>query len=75
MKLVILRMGHRFERDKRITTHIGLVARAFGADGMIISDISDSKVQEKIKDVVDRFGGNFFVEMGKKGLNLLKDWK
>ena len=75
MKLVILRMGHRFERDKRITTHIGLVARAFGADGMIISDINDSKVRDKINDVVDRFGGNFFVEMGKKGLNVLKDWK
>lgn len=75
MKLVVLRMGHRFERDKRITTHIGLVARAFGADGIIISDTKDSTVQATIEDVRDRFGGNFFVEMGEKGLYVLKNWK
>lgn len=75
MKNVILRLGHRYERDKRITTHVGLVARAFGADGIIISDINDSNVYESIKDVVDRFGGNFFIEMGEKKQTILKKWK
>jgi tRNA (cytidine56-2'-O)-methyltransferase len=75
MKVVVLRMGHRFERDKRITTHIGLVARAFGADGLIISDISDSQVQAKILDVKERFGGNFYIEMGQKWTKVLKEWK
>ncbi|MEA1998987.1 MAG: tRNA (cytidine(56)-2'-O)-methyltransferase, partial [Euryarchaeota archaeon] len=27
MKLVVLRIGHRPVRDKRITTHVGLTAR------------------------------------------------
>ena len=75
MKVVVLRMGHRFERDKRITTHIGLVARAFGAEGLIFSDISDINVQAKILDVKDRFGGDFYVEMGQKWLHVLKKWK
>ncbi|MDD1777689.1 MAG: tRNA (cytidine(56)-2'-O)-methyltransferase [Candidatus Helarchaeota archaeon] len=75
MKVVVLRLGHRFERDKRISTHIGLVARAFGADGIIISDISDSAVEESILDIRDRFGGKFFVEMGEKWHTVLKNWK
>ncbi|MHC1579644.1 MAG: tRNA (cytidine(56)-2'-O)-methyltransferase, partial [Candidatus Alkanophagales archaeon] len=28
MEVVVLRLGHRPERDKRVTTHVGLVARA-----------------------------------------------
>jgi tRNA (cytidine56-2'-O)-methyltransferase len=68
-------MGHRLERDKRVTTHIGLVARAFGADGMIISDINDSTIKGKIAEVQDRLGGNFSVEMGQKWQKILKDWK
>ena len=75
MKNVVMRMGHRLERDKRTTTHIGLVARAFGADGMIISDVNDSKIQAKILDVKERFGGDFFVEMGIPWRKVLKKWK
>ena len=35
--ITVLRLGHRKGRDKRITTHVGLVARAFGADELLIS--------------------------------------
>ena len=42
-KVVVLRIGHRIGRDKRISTHVGLVARAFGADGIIfVGDIEES---------------------------------
>ncbi|MFX1294485.1 MAG: tRNA (cytidine(56)-2'-O)-methyltransferase, partial [Promethearchaeota archaeon] len=74
MKLVVLRMGHRPQRDKRVTTHIALVARAFGANGVIISDIHDSNVKEKIIEVRDRFGGEFFVEIGQKWKDVLRSW-
>jgi predicted SpoU family rRNA methylase len=33
--VVILRIGHRPERDQRVTTHVGLTARALGAQGMV----------------------------------------
>ena len=31
MKIEILRIGQRVIRDDRVTTHVALVARAFGA--------------------------------------------
>ena len=61
--ITVLRLGHRPQRDKRITTHVCLVARAFGADRIIITT-RDEKVEKTIRDVVSRFGGNFEVESG-----------
>ena len=40
--IIVLRIGHRIGRDKRITTHVALVARAFGANEIII----DKKVYD-----------------------------
>jgi tRNA (cytidine56-2'-O)-methyltransferase len=53
-----LRIGHRPTRDKRITTHVGLVARAFGAEEMLLSG-RDSRVEESLEDVAERWGGSF----------------
>ncbi|MET1124314.1 MAG: tRNA (cytidine(56)-2'-O)-methyltransferase [Archaeoglobaceae archaeon] len=61
MEVYVLRLGHRPERDKRISTHVALVARAFGAKG-IYFDRYDEKVFESVRDVVRRWGGNFFIE-------------
>lgn len=58
VRVVVLRMGHRPERDKRITTHVGLVARAFGAEEMLLSG-RDAHVEESLKDVAKRWGGSF----------------
>ena len=58
MRVVVLRIGHRPERDKRITTHVGLVARAFGAEEMLLSG-RDSHVEESLVDVAERWGGSF----------------
>lgn len=61
MEIYVLRLGHRPERDKRISTHVALTARAFGAKG-IYFDTYDEKVFESVRDVVKRWGGNFFIE-------------
>lgn len=58
VRVVILRLGHRAERDKRITTHVGLVARAFGAEEMLLCG-RDPHVEESLNDVAKRWGGNF----------------
>jgi len=73
--IVVLRLGHRPQRDRRVTTHVGLVARAFGADGMIIADISDEKVEKAINDVTRRWGGNFFVKSGAPWREEVERWK
>ncbi|OPX76448.1 MAG: tRNA (cytidine(56)-2'-O)-methyltransferase [Methanosaeta sp. PtaB.Bin018] len=60
MRVAVLRIGHRPERDKRITTHVGLVARAFGAEEMLLNG-RDAHVEESLNDVVKRWGGSFRV--------------
>ena len=62
-KIVILRYGHRPNRDKRASTHLALVARAFGAHE-IWFDTRDEKIEEKICQVNRTFGGNFVVKTG-----------
>lgn len=61
--ITVLRIGHRPARDKRITTHVALAARAFGASSIII-DLHDSVLENTIRSVVDRFGGDFQVSSG-----------
>ena len=51
MVIAVLRIGHRPERDKRITTHIGLVARAFGADTLYITT-RDLQLEKSIHGVI-----------------------
>ena len=74
MEIVILRLGHRPERDKRITTHVGLVGRALGAKGMLLAS-SDKGIASSINEVTQRWGGDFFVQTGVKWSDELKRWK
>ncbi len=74
-KIWILRLTHRRERDKRVTTHVGLVARAFGASGMYYSGERDSKLEEKIADINKRWGGDFKVIYINKTIDLIKKWR
>lgn len=75
VKVVVLRMGHRIFRDKRVTTHVGLVARAFGADGMIISNVKDKTVEESLRKVVQNWGGDFFVKSGEPWRTIVETWR
>ena len=59
----ILRIGHRPQRDKRVTTHVALSARALGAKGIMI-DTEDPVLEENIRSVTDRFGGDYSIRTG-----------
>ena len=72
---VILRLGHRIPRDLRITTHVCLTARAFGADKLILADVVDTALEKTILDVCQRFGGKFWIQMGKPWRQVVKEWK
>lgn len=74
-EVYVLRIGHRIGRDKRITTHVCLVARAFGASGVFISGDLDYKIPMKMREVVERWGGDFKVEIGVNPVDLIKSWK
>jgi len=71
--ITVLRIGHRISRDKRITTHVALVARAFGADNILI-DTKDKKIEETIRSICNRFGGNFKIETGVDKRKIIRDW-
>ncbi len=72
--ITVLRIGHRISRDKRITTHVALVARAFGANKIII-DTLDKKIEETINSTCDRFGRDFEIQTGVKPKEIIKKFK
>ena len=71
--LKVLRIGHRPARDKRVTTHVALVARALGADAIIIST-KDPEIEKTVRSVVSRFGGGFQVESGVPWKQVMSSW-
>lgn len=75
MKINVLRLDHRSKRDARITTHVCLTARAFGADKVILSGDEDKKLMENVGDVVKRWGGDFKVDYRKNSENFIDEWK
>jgi tRNA (cytidine56-2'-O)-methyltransferase len=74
-RLTVLRIGHRVQRDVRVTTHVCLTARALGADGIIVADTSDRRLSETVNHVSSEFGGSFTIEVGPPWRKTLTDWK
>jgi tRNA (cytidine56-2'-O)-methyltransferase len=72
--IVLLRLGHRPERDKRITTHVGLTARLLGAEGMLLAS-DDPGIVQTLDDVVRRWGGNFYIKNNVNFRQEIRDWK
>jgi len=72
---VVLRLGHRRARDKRATTHVGLAARALGADRIIITGDKDEALVDSIQRVADRWGGDFKVEFRAKWEPAIDEFK
>jgi tRNA (cytidine56-2'-O)-methyltransferase len=70
----VLRLGHRIPRDRRITTHVALVARAFGADCVLVST-KDTVLEDSVRKVVEKFGGDFHISTGVKWRKALKEWQ
>jgi tRNA (cytidine56-2'-O)-methyltransferase len=74
-KVVVLRWGHRPQRDARLTSHVALTARALGASGFVLSDAVDEHIKETVEKVSVTWGGDFFFDMGTKWRNTVRDWK
>ena len=75
VKINVLRLDHRHKRDARITTHVCLTARAFGASKVIISGDEDHKLMKNVRDVAERWGGDFKVVYKKNSDNFIDEWK
>jgi tRNA (cytidine56-2'-O)-methyltransferase len=73
--VVVLRWGHRPQRDVRLTTHVALTARALGAVGFVLSDVTDEKIKATVEKVSGTWGGAFKFEMGSKWRNTVREWR
>jgi len=73
-KVVVLRWGHR-DRDKRLTSHVALTARALGASAFILADARDEKVKATVEKVTKQWGGAFHFEMGTLWKRVVKEWR
>jgi len=71
--VAVLRLGHRPGRDERMTTHVGLTARALGADRVIFPD-NAGQSEETVRDITDRFGGPFEVERSDSQHAVVREW-
>ncbi len=71
--VTVLRYGHRPGRDDRVTTHVGLTARALGADRVVFPDNASGSA-ETVRSVTDRFGGPFSVECRDDQRAFVREW-
>ena len=62
MEIQVLRIGQRVVRDDRVTTHIALVARSFGADKIYMNEVNPD-IEKTISNINKTWGGDFKIEI------------
>jgi tRNA (cytidine56-2'-O)-methyltransferase len=72
--IAVLRLGHRHGRDARISTHVGLVARVFGAECIIYAGEHDENMMQSVKEIRERWGGEFKVKYEKNWRKVVKQY-
>jgi len=61
MEIEVLRIGQRLVRDDRVTTHVALVARAFGASKIYMNEVNP-EIKETLDKINKTWGGTFEVK-------------
>jgi len=71
----VVRIGQRLVRDDRVTTHVALVSRGFGAERIYMTEINP-EIKDTIGKINNTWGGNFevvFIEKWKPIVKKRKD--
>ncbi|MBI3640428.1 MAG: tRNA (cytidine(56)-2'-O)-methyltransferase [Thaumarchaeota archaeon] len=74
MKIEVLRIGQRLIRDDRVTTHVALVSRAFGATKIIMQEVNPD-IKYTISEINRMWGSDFEVEIIDNWKKILKSKK
>jgi tRNA (cytidine56-2'-O)-methyltransferase len=61
MVIEVVRIGQRLVRDDRVTTHVALVARAFGCSKIFMSEVNP-EIKDTLEKINNTWGGDFTVE-------------
>ncbi|NDB33495.1 MAG: tRNA (cytidine(56)-2'-O)-methyltransferase [Nitrososphaeria archaeon] len=74
MTIEVLRIGQRIVRDDRVTTHVALVSRAFGAKKIYMNEINP-EIKDTLTRVNKSWGNGFELEYIENWRTLLKSKK
>lgn len=74
MKIEVLRIGQRLVRDDRVTTHVALVSRAFGASKIYMYD-ANPEIKDTISKVNKIWGSDFNIQIIDNWKDILKQKK
>ncbi len=74
MVIEVVRIGQRLVRDDRVTTHVALVSRGFGAERIYMTEINP-EIKDTIEKINTTWGGNFKVEFIEKWKPIVKKKK
>ena len=70
----VVRIGQRIVRDDRVTTHVALVSRAFGAEKIFMTEVNP-EIKGTLEKINKTWGGNFMVEFIDKWKSIIKKKK
>ncbi len=70
----VVRIGQRIVRDDRVTTHVALVSRAFGAEKIFMTEVNP-EIKDTLEKINKTWGGNFIVEFVDKWKTVVKKKK
>ena len=74
MVIEVIRIGQRLVRDDRVTTHVALVSRAFGAGKIFMTEVNP-EIKDTLEKINKTWGGNFIVEFIDKWKPIVKKKK
>lgn len=74
MEIEIVRIGQRIVRDDRVTTHVALVSRAFGASIIFMNEVNP-EIKDTLEKVNDTWGGNFSIKFEENLRKIVKEKK
>ena len=74
MVIEVVRIGQRLVRDDRVTTHVALVARAFGCAKIFMTEVNP-EIKDTLEKINNTWGGNFVVEFIDNWKSIVKNKK
>ena len=74
MPIEVVRIGQRLVRDDRVTTHVALVSRAFGAEKIFMTEVNP-EIKDTLEKIKRTWGGDFTVEFIDKWKSVVKKKK
>jgi tRNA (cytidine56-2'-O)-methyltransferase len=70
----VVRIGQRVVRDDRVTTHVALVSRSFGAQKIFMTEVNP-EIKDTLEKINKTWGGNFIVEFIENWKSIIKKKK